>query len=121
MPTFNGIISNFVVGDDIDIERTVSQIPSGQSIDYAWFTVRFYERSSAIILQKEITTTLTPHGVIESTISGAYRLTFTLSGMDTIKFEPDNDLHYDIQTRTTANKIYTPEKGVLTGKIQITT
>lgn len=121
MPTFSGLISNFVVGDDLDIERTVSQIPSGQSIDYAWFTVRFYERSATIILQKEITTTLTPDGVIEPTVSGTCRLTFTLSGGDTIKFEPENDLHYDIQTRTTASKIYTPETGVIVAKIQITT
>ena len=121
MPTFNGIITNFVVGDDLDIERTVDNIPSGQTVDNAWFTVRFYERSSAIILQKQINTTLSDDGVIGSTVSGSAVLTFTLSGGNTILFEPENNLHYDIQIATSADKIYTPEKGIVRGKIQITT
>jgi hypothetical protein len=109
-----------VVGDDLDIERTVTQIPSGQSVDYAWFTVRFYERSLTTILAKEITPTLTPDGVIGNTVSGTVLLTFTLSGMDTSLFEPENTLHYDIQLQTSAGKIYTPETGALIAKIQIT-
>lgn len=120
MPTFNGIISNFVVGDDLDIERNVSLIPSGQTVEYAWFTVRFYERSYTPILQRAITTTLTPFGLVEPTISGTCKLTFTLSGGDTLLFEPDNTLHYDIQIRTNLSKVYTPETGTLTARIQIT-
>jgi hypothetical protein len=120
MPTFNGIIADFVVGDDLDIERNVSQIPSGQTVEYAWFTVRFYERSYTTILQREINTTLTSFGLVGNTVSGTCQLTFTLSGGDTRLFEPDNSLHYDIQIRTNLNKIYTPETGTLTGRIQIT-
>lgn len=120
MPTFNAAISGFVVGDDIDIVRNVSGIPAGQSVDYAWLTVRFYERSTTHILQKTISGTANDHGSVGATVSGVARVTFTLSGGDTMLLEPDNALFYDISIRTSANKIYTPEKGRITGSIQIT-
>jgi hypothetical protein len=121
MPTFNGYISDFVVGDDLDIDRNIANIPSGQMIDTAWFTVRFYERSITPIFQKTISGILSSAGIVGNTVSGVCQVTFTLTGTDTALLEPDNDLFYDLQIKTDANKFYTPEKGRINGKVQITT
>lgn len=120
MPTFSGMINNFVVGDNLDIQRSVSNIPTGQSIQEAIFTLRLYQRSSTIILQKTISGTLSDSGVVYPTYSGTCEFVFTLLAEDTAKIEPDNDLYYDIQLRTNVDKIYTPELGRMRGAIQIT-
>ncbi len=38
MPTLDSVIENFVVGDDLKVERTISNIPTDDTLAKAWFT-----------------------------------------------------------------------------------
>jgi hypothetical protein len=116
MPTYDGEIDNFTVGDDLDIVRTVGDIPSGQTIARAWFTVKVFEASPNALFQKEITTSLSDDGIITDD-----ELTFTLTTDDTALLSGDNRQWYDIEIETSAGKRYTPERGTITGKVNIST
>lgn len=115
MPTYDATIENFVIGDDLDIVRTVSAIPDGQTITEAWFTVRVFEAGGTNLVQKHITTTVNADGVIASN-----QLTFQLSKTDTALLPPANWCYYWIEIKTSANKEHTPEKGKIKGQIGIT-
>ncbi|KKM65979.1 hypothetical protein LCGC14_1485870, partial [marine sediment metagenome] len=41
MPTFNGEIKDFVAGDDLQITRTITNVPSGAVLTKAWLTIKF--------------------------------------------------------------------------------
>jgi hypothetical protein len=116
MPTYDGEIDDFTVGDDLDIVRTVSAIPDGQTIVRAWFTVKVFEASPTALFQKEITTSLSDDGIISDN-----ELTFTLTPDDTALLSGDNRQWYDIQVETSAGKFYTPERGTITGRVNIST
>ena len=106
MPNFAAIITDFATGDDLDIIRTITNVPSGQLISTASLVVRELEASTTAILTKTITTTLTPDGVIT-----ANQLLFVLSGGNTLLLNPGNYVYHHIVLRTNAGKEYTPEKG----------
>lgn len=121
MPTYSGEINNFVVGDDLDIERTISNIPTGQTITKAWLTIKEIEAGSTAVLSKEITSVATSSGVISDTGADTVGVvTFTLTAAETALFSAGNWLYYDIQVKTSGGKIYTPEKGRIKGEIQLT-
>jgi hypothetical protein len=117
VPSYNVTISGFVVGDDLDIIRTVTNIPSGQLIDKSWFTVkiRYTDTDARAVFQKIITTALEPtQGHITDTgVTGVGGVLFVLNGVDTILLRPDAEYFYDIQIKTDADKIYTPESGII--------
>lgn len=120
MPTYSGEINNFVVGDDLDIERTISNIPTSQTITKAWLTVKETELGTAV-LTKEVTSVATSSGVISDTGADTVGVvTFTLTAAETATLNPGNWLYYDIQVKTSGGKIYTPEKGRIRGEIQLT-
>lgn len=124
MPDYAGIITNFVAGDHIDIERTITTLPSGQIISNAWFTVKNKRNDLDIdaLIQKEITTILTSGtGWIEDTGTDTIGLIhFFLTPDDTMILTAFAEYHYDIQIKTNAGMIYTPEIGTISAHPQIT-
>ena len=118
-------ITGFVVGDDLEIRRTVTDLPA--PIESAWLTFKRYPRQpdEEAILQKKITTVDVP-GVGQIVVAGEPDvngdLRFDLTPTDTMVL--DTRLRaYDIQIKLTTGKIYTIEKGTLqlTGDVTQTT
>ena len=118
-------ITGFVVGDDLEVRRTVTDLPA--PIESAWLTFKRYPRQpdEEAILQKRITTVDVP-GVGQIVVAGEPDvngdLRFDLTPTDTMVL--DTRLRaYDIQIKLTTGKIYTIEKGTLqlTGDVTQTT
>ena len=118
-------ITGFVVGDDLEVRRTVTDLPA--PIESAWLTFKRYPRQpdEEAILQKKITTVDVP-GVGQIVVAGEPDvdgdLRFDLTPADTTVL--DTRLRaYDIQIKLTTGKIYTIEKGTLqlTGDVTQTT
>jgi len=115
MPNLRGLISGVVSGDDLEITRTISNIPSGQTLGSAWFTVKENpsDPDSDAKFQKVIGTAnavgtgqITDPG---SDATGTVR--FDLGTADTGGLDSSISYYYDIQLKTSGGKIYTPEKG----------
>ena len=128
MPNFNGKIKGFAVGDDLEVYRTITNVPVGEPVVAAWFTakVSFLDTDDAALIKKEITTTLdVSEGVIaDDGAGGTAILRFFLKPADTAQLgNPERETapyHYDIQVKTLSDRIYTPEIGKITGTDQVT-
>lgn len=133
MPNFNAEISGFAVGDYITVRRTInrtsSNLPTGETITQAWFTVKenITDADGSAIVQKVITTVDDPgnNGHIEEDGgSGAGTadpvLRFDFLSADTEAIDT-NHRWYDIQVKTSTNAIYTGEKGEIWGEDDVTT
>lgn len=115
-------ISGFVVGDDLEIRRTVTDLPA--DIEAAWLTVKRYPSAPDVdaVLQKAITTTDVP-GTGQIVTAGGVGidgdLRFDLIPADTTALTSYTTWAHDIQIRTSEGKVYTIEKGtiVLTGDV----
>jgi hypothetical protein len=105
-------ITDFVVYDNILIERTVDYIPSGQTIAQAWFTIKhkFSDSDVDAIIALSITTTPAAQGVITSNI-----LDFYLTDADTGLLTPLAEYKYSIKLKLSNNQLYTPEMGIIVG------
>lgn len=116
MPTLKTAkIDGFVRADDLDVIRTINNIPTGQTLTDAWLTVD--NPLGTHLFQKHITSTLVAgQGQIEDTGAGdgigvvRFELTSGAAG-DTTKLTADTAYAYDIQVKTSGGKIYTPESG----------
>lgn len=124
MANLEATIANFVAGDDLSIERTITAVPSGQTISSAWFTIKrnYSDLDVDAIVQKLITPTLqVTIGQIDDTGGdGTGHLIFFLSPAETILLTPLSDYKYDIQVQLSNNKIYTPESGTIVAFPQVT-
>lgn len=123
MPNFEGTITDFAVGDDITVERTITAVPSGQTITNAWFTVkrRISDTDAQAIFQKTITSSLTSAGQIDDTgADGTAHLLFYILAAETVLLTPDSSYRYDIQVKLSGGTISTPELGFITAFPQIT-
>lgn len=123
MANYEGIIADFVAGDDFTIERTITAVPSGQTITNAWFTVKrtIDDADVLAIFQKTITSASTSSGQIDDTgADGTGHLYFTLLAADTVLLTPYSDYRYDIQIKLSGGGISTPELGFITAFPQIT-
>jgi hypothetical protein len=125
MPNLDDSISGFVRGDDLDIRRTIQNIPSGQTLTDAWMTVRATNLAT-VIFTKQITTVLTA-GQGQITDNGATdqegAVWFQLRGGetgDTVLLAAGTAYPFDIQTKTSSGKFYTPVKGTITSTEEIT-
>lgn len=125
MPTLDSTIEDFVVGDDLKIVRTVTTIPAGDSLAKAWLTVKRRESQTdaEATFQKVITGSyaagqghITDSGAGD-TIGGLF---FELLAADTVLLTGDVSYYFDVQVKTANGAIYTPEKGTLTGRKQVT-
>lgn len=126
MPTFIGEIKDFVAGDDLQITRTITNVPSGAALTKAWFTVKSKQGDLDVdaIIQKEITTAdVSGTGQITDDGSGdqSAAVRFDLVQADTLKLEGRAIYLYDIQVLTDGGAVYTPETGRITAKLGVTT
>jgi len=124
MPNLASTITGFVNGDDLDIVRTITNIPAGDSLAEARFTVRAVNLST-IIFSKLITgSAVAGQGQITDTgADGTGAVTFQLTGGtagDTTNLSASVNYPFDIQLKTTLNKHYTPEVGTITAVQQVT-
>jgi hypothetical protein len=118
-------IEDIVVGDDVDVERVVTNVPSGQELSKAWLTIKTAEADldAAAVIQKAITSTPQAGvGQITDTGSGDTigTIVFSLTAADTLLLGSTIVYYYDIQVKTDQAKVYTVEKGLLQLKKQIT-
>lgn len=125
MPTLDGRIDNLVAGDDLQITRTITGVPSGATLSDAWFTVKSADADADAekIIQKAITPTDVP-GTGEITDTGADgtgAVRFDLTDVDTALLEPGREYVYDVQVKTDGGAIYTPEKGRIKSVQGVTT
>jgi hypothetical protein len=115
MTITNGIINDFVAGDDLEIERSISSIPEGISINTAWFMVKrkFSDPDIKAIISKTITNSNTPDiGWIEDTGSdGDGLIRFYLTQADTAILTPLSEYQYSIKLSLDNGKVNTPERG----------
>lgn len=124
MPNLASTITGFVKGDDLDIVRTITNIPAGQVLSEARLTVRSVDLST-ILFTKTITSSLVAgQGQISDTgADGTGVLTFQLTGGisgNTVTLTPGTNFPFDIQLKTDANKHYTPEVGTITAVQEVT-
>jgi len=108
-------ITGFVVGDDLEIRRTVTDLVA--PIEVAWLTVKHHpaQPDEEARLQKRITTADVPGSgqVVEAggpDTNGDLR--FDLTQADTALLGTKRFIH-DIQIRLTTGKVYTIEKGTI--------
>jgi len=108
-------ITGFVVGDDLEIRRTVTDLPA--AIETAWLTLKHYPSQPDLEakLQKRITTTDVPGTgqVAEAGGPGTDGdLRFDLTPEDTTRLGSRRYVH-DVQIKLATGKVYTIEKGTL--------
>lgn len=124
MANLEATIANFVAGDHLSVERTVTSVPDGTTISGAWFTIKrkIADLDGSALVQKFITTTYQADiGHIDDTGGdGTGHLIFLLTPSDTIQLSPLSEYRYDIQVRLDTGMINTPESGVITAFPQIT-
>lgn len=115
-------ITGFVVGDDLEIRRTVTDLPA--AIETAWLTLKHYpsQPDDEAKLLKRITTTDVPGTgqVVEAGEPGTDGdLRFDLTPDDTTRLGEKRYVH-DIQVKLTTGKVYTIEKGTLQLTVGVT-
>lgn len=120
--SLNETITGFVVGDNLEIRRSVSDLP--ESIDTAWLTakIRPGQADEDAVVQKTVTTTDAP-GVGQVEEAGgpgaAGLLRFDLVPADTLAIGTRR-LVYDIQIALENGSVFTVEKGTFQLTDQIT-
>lgn len=108
-------ITGFVEGDDLEVRRTVTDLPA--AIAVAWLTIKRHHGQPDIEakLQKRITPTDVPGtGQIVAAggpgVNGDLRFDLTAADTGALGVKP---LIHDIQIMLTTGKVYTIEKGTL--------
>lgn len=122
MPELQAVIEEHVRGNDLDVIRTVSVIPSGQVVAEAWLRVDEITPAGSQLFQKHITTALVAgEGQIEDTGAddGVAILRFEITNVNSLLFDTGGTVAvpmahpYGIQLKTDAGKIYEFELGVI--------
>lgn len=117
MPTLDSRIDDIVVGNAIQIVRTISDIPDGATLTKAWLTIKEHEddADSEKIIQKAITTNDVPGtGQITDATAPDGAVRFDLTKTDTNLLAPGVDYVFDVKVLTNSGDPYTGEKGILT-------
>lgn len=121
MSELSATISGYVVGDDLEVRRTITGLPA--AITDAWMTIKHHagQTDDQAILQKHITTADQPGTGQVVTAGGPeedgdLRFDCTPANTTALGFKP---YVYDIQVLLSGGKIYTVEKGTLqlTGQV----
>jgi hypothetical protein len=112
-------IEGFFAGDDLDIQRDITGVNPIDPLVKAWLTVKATRAAADPgLVQKVITTTLTPSGQIGQDGSAAQgngiaSVFFPLSKTDTALLGPFTTYWYDIQVLTASGYLYTAVVGRL--------
>lgn len=115
MSDLSTTISGFVVGDDLEIRRSVTDLIA--PIEVAWLTAKLHhgQPDGEARLQKRITA-VDVAGTGQVVTAGGPGadgdLRFDLTHEDTVSLGTKQFVH-DIQIRLTTGKIYTIEKGTI--------
>lgn len=118
--------SNFFQGDDLQVQRDISNVEATDPIAKAWLTIkRTQNQPDPGPLQKIVTTSATPSGQVvqDGSVSngdGKASLYFALTGTETAALGSLWDYWYDIQVLTGSGKRYTPEKGRVRFDLDVT-
>jgi len=112
------IISDIVAGNDVEIERTLTTIPSGTVLSQAWFTVKkkYTDADVDAIISKLITTVnQSGIGFIEDAGAGdgIAKIHFYLTPLDTVKLIAYSQYPYDIKIKLDNSMLFTPESGLI--------
>lgn len=115
MSDLNVVLSGYVVGDDLEIRRTITGLPSPIAI--AWLTVKRYseQEDTDAVVSKKITTTDVPGTgrIVEAGGVGVDGdLRFDLVPADTRLLGSLTWIH-DLQLKLDNGKIYTVEIGTV--------
>lgn len=123
MPNLADAIEGFVVGDDLQVRRTIGNIPATQTVIKAWFTIKSQVSDlDPGIMQKVITQSDNPGtGRIEDAgASGTAIVRFDLTPADTLLLTPKTKYWFDIQLRTSLPGTYTSNFGYIRSSAQVT-
>lgn len=118
MTIANGRIDNFVNGDDLEIERTITSIPSGVLIESAWFMVKrnYNDTDDKAIISKLATHSNTANqGWIfdDGANDGEATVRFYLTPADTEVLYAYSQYPYSIKIKLDNGRFNTPELGVI--------
>jgi hypothetical protein len=117
MPNLLATIDGLVAGDDLDITRTITNVPAGDSLAKAWLTVKANAADADPgIFQLAITSVNSADGQITDTGTGDQiaALTFHITAARSALLTPGTAYLYDIQVKTTTGgKVFTPEVGTV--------
>lgn len=111
--------SNFTAGDNLQVERDVTGVPTGDPLVKAWMTFKVDASvlDASATLQKIITVNavqgtgqITQNGS-ELQGNGTATTIFQLTAADTALLGSERTYFWDIQAKTVAGDIYTPDKG----------
>ena len=118
MTVSNGRIDDFVAGDDLEVERMITAIPEGITIQTAWLMVKkkYTDSDVKAIISKTITSSNTADmGWIENTgTSGEGLIRFYLTPEETALLNPLSEYPYSIKIKLTNGIVNTPEVGIIT-------
>jgi hypothetical protein len=117
------VIEGFVIGDDFTVEATITEVPAGDPLAKVWLSVKRREddADAAAVFSKSVTTSSSSSGQITDTgADGSGVARFTLVPADTVLLIGEKIYYFDVQAKTQAGLVYTPIKGTIMGKKQIT-
>jgi len=117
-------IRNVTHGDSFQVIRTVSNIPDGETVSMAWFTLKLLASRPdyQAAMQKTITTddVIGTGAVVNSSPVGSVDLRFDISGTDWDDVVPGQLYLFDIQLKTTGGGLYTCDRGNFVADSSIT-
>lgn len=128
MPDFNAVIDGFTAGDDLIVRRTIDRAASdfiaGETVTRAWMTVKSSrsDLDADALVQKDVTTSdVAGTGQVENDGTGDVDpvVRFDLVGSDTEGLTRPSK-YYDIQLKTSENRIVTVEVGTILAETQVT-
>jgi hypothetical protein len=113
-----------VLGDDVQVVRSVTGLTTAQTIDKAWLTVKSAQTAADAdaALQLSITTSLTAAGQITDDGTGATtgEVTFTIASTDYTDIVPGYSYWYDVKLLLSDGQVSTLEVGRVTWNQGIT-
>lgn len=115
----------WTVGDDENVPVSIPNVPTGQSVTKAWFTVKtdLAVVDASAVFQKTITRTAAPgvgQIVNDGSVGGTAKLNFEVTQTDTLTLVPGRDTYYDVQFLTSAGKLVTIQRGQIIAVPQTT-
>ena len=126
MPIFDDLIADFFQGDNLSVVRSVTAVPTGDSLAESWMTVKedpVRDTDAEAVFQKHIVPADNP-GVGQITDTGATdhvgAVRFDLVPAETVLLKADVSYSFDIQHLTAAGLHYTSHAGTIRARQQVT-